>query len=296
MKKTDVTFIYVLTIAAGLLGVAPIPARAQEAAPAVGNESPAAGEDAGFFFWTDSSFSLLPYGDGYAVDPDEQSTITFEHAHASKMGDLFMFVDFTKFHGNAADDTTWYGEFGPRFSFGKLFGKDFSYTLFKRSLFEIKDVLLATQYERGEDPDVAEAVLLGIGLDLDVREAGILGGLAKFNYVQVNFYGRAELTEGTDSGISDMQITMVASYPFAIGKSQFLVDGYFDWVVGLGNEDWNFHLNPQVTMDLGAAWNKPRKLYVGLEFDFWWNKYQIPNSADFDTNQSAVSLLIKYHL
>ena len=29
----------------------------------------------------------------------------------------------------------------------------------KRSLFEIKDVLIATQYERGEDPDVAEAAL-----------------------------------------------------------------------------------------------------------------------------------------
>jgi nucleoside-specific outer membrane channel protein Tsx len=272
----------------------PAALRAQAAAATEGTEALA--EDTGFFIWTDNSISLLPYGVGYAVDPDEQSTLTFEHAHASKIGDLFTFVDFTRFHGQAADDTTWYGEFGPRFSFGKILDKDLSYTLFRRSLFEIKDVLVATQYERGEDPDVAEAVLLGVGLDLDAREAGLLGGLGKFNYVQLNFYGRAELTEDAEGGFSDMQITMVASYPFEIGGSQFLVDGYFDWVLGLGDKDWTFHINPQVTMDLGAAWNKPRKLYVGLEFDLWWNKFQIPNSSAFDTNQAAVSLLVKYHL
>ena len=268
---------------------------AQEATAST-EEGAAADSDPGFFFWTDSSMSLLPYGSGYVVDPDEQSTLTFEHAHESRIGDLFLFVDFTKFHGQVADESTWYGEIGPRFSFGKLLEKDFSKVLFRRSLFEIKDILLATQYERGEDPDVAEAVLVGIGFDLDAREAGILGRLDEFNFVQLNFYGRAELTEGTDSGISDMQITLAASYPFSIGRSQFLLDGYFDWVVGFGDEDWNFHINPQLTMDLGALWDKPRKFYVGLEFDLWWNKYQIPNSSGFDTNQTAVSLMAKYHL
>ena len=277
------------TVLLCMLALCPALAGAQQAT------SPEA-EDPGFFFWTDSSLSLLPYGDGFVVDPEEQSALTFEHAHESKIGDLFMFVDVPKFHGQAEDESSWYAEFGPRFSFGKLFDKDLSHTFFKRSLFEIKDVLLATQYERGEDPDVAEAVLLGIGLDLDVRELGLLGALNKFNYVQLNFYGRAELTEGAEGGISDMQITLAASYPFTIGKSEFLLDGYFDWVLGLGDKDWNYHINPQLTMDLGAAWGKPRKLYVGLELDFWWNKYGIANSSSFDTNQAAVSLLVKYHL
>ena len=49
-------------------------------------------------------------------------------------------------------------------------------------------------------------------------------------------------------------------------------------------------------MDLGDLWSKPGKLYAGLEFDLWWNKYQIPDSSAFDTNQAAVSLLVKYHL
>ena len=255
-----------------------------------------AAADPGFFFWTDTSLSLLPYGKGFVVDPDEQSTFTLEHAHGSKIGDLFVFLDFNQFHGTVADDTNWYGEIGPRFSFGKIFGKDISYTLFKRSLFEIKDILLATQYERGQDSDAAEAVLVGVGFDLDVRELGILGALNKFNYVQLNLYGRADLTPGGEDGFSDMQITMAASYPFSIGNSQFLLDGYFDWALGLGDKDWSYHLNPQLTMDLGAAWNNPQKLFIGIEVDLWWNKYQITNSPSFDTNQTAVSLLIKYHL
>ena len=286
----------------GLVGFLTLPAVAQEqpteeaSEPETPGETAGAGDAPGFFFFTDNSLSLLPWGDGFEVDPSEQSTLTFEHAHASQIGDLFMFIDYNKFHGTPGDDTTWYGEFSPRLSFGKIFKKDLSHTFFKRSLFEFKDVLLAAQYERGEDPDVAEAWLLGIGFDLDVREAGLLGRLGKFNYVQLNIYGRAELTEGTESGMNDMQVTMVASYPFTIGNSQFLIDGYFDWVLGLGDEDWSYHLNPQITMDVGAKWNDPGKLYMGVELDFWWNKYQIPNTAGFDTNQAAVSLLLKYHL
>jgi nucleoside-specific outer membrane channel protein Tsx len=250
-----------------------------------------------FFIWTDSSITGLFYGWGFEVDPSEQSTLTFEHAHASRIGDLFMFVDATQFHSaNGADDGTWYGEIGPRLSFGKLFNTDLSHSFFKRSLFEFKDLLFAAQYERGEDPDVAEAVLLGIGLDLDVREAGILGGLGKFNFLQVNVYARSELTEGVDQGFNDAQVTVVASYPFNVGRVSWNIDGYFDWVLGIGSEDWSYHFNPQVVADIGVlAGHAAKKFYAGVELDFWWNKYQIPSTAAFETNQQAVSLMAKYH-
>ena len=287
-----------LGCAGGLLACSAMTAFAQEtSAPAPSPTPPQQAADK-FFFWTDTSVSVLPYGNGFAVDPKEQSTLTLEHAHESKIGDLFMFVDFTHMHGAPAgvDRDTWYGEFGPRLSFGKLAGKDLSHTFFDKSLFEIKDVLLALQYERGEDPDVAEAALVGLGLNLDVREAGLLGGLGKFNYVQLNFYGRAELTQGTEHGFRDMQITMVASYPFAVGNSHWLLDGYYDWVLGIGDEQWSYHLNPQLTVDLGELmFAVPKKFYAGVEVDLWWNKYQIPNSSGFDTNQQAASLLFKVH-
>jgi nucleoside-specific outer membrane channel protein Tsx len=97
-------------------------------------------------------------------------------------------------------------------------------------------------------------------------------------------------------GFRDVQITMVAARPFVVGSARLLVDGYFDWVLGLGSEEWSYHLNPQVTIDVGNFWGKPDKFYAGVELDLWWNKYQIPDSAVFDTTQTAVSLMVKYHL
>jgi nucleoside-specific outer membrane channel protein Tsx len=67
-------------------------------------------------------------------------------------------------------------------------------------------------------------------------------------------------------------------------------------VLGFGDEDWSYHINPQVTWDVGAGRGNPGRLLVGLELDFWWNKYQIPSSSVFDTDQNALSLLVKYHL
>jgi nucleoside-specific outer membrane channel protein Tsx len=282
------------TLGAGTAGAQVAPGVAEEAAKATA----AAPAKQPYFNWSDNSITLLPYGWGFEVDPSEQSTFTFEHVHDSAIGDLFLFVDVTQFHGasHGVDDNTWYGEISPRLSLGKTLKKDLSFSLFRKSLFEVKDVLIAAQYERGEDADVAEAALVGVGLDLDVREAGLLGPLGKFKYIQLNLYARDELTKTAKHGFRDMQVTMVAARPFAIGSARFLVDGYFDWVLGLGSEDWSYHLNPQVTLDVGNLWGNPDKFYAGVEFDFWWNKYQIPNSPAFDTDQAAVSLMLKYHL
>jgi len=271
-------------------------AHAQDAAPEVHKAAPA--DPKPFINWSDNSLTLLPYGWGFEVDPDEQSTFTYEHAHNSKIGDLFVFFDAIKYHGgpNGADDSAWYAEISPRLSLGKTLDKDLSFTLSKHSLFELKDVLIAATYERGEDADVAEAALVGVGFDLNVRQSSPIGRLGQFKYLQLNVYGRSELTEGTRSGFHDVQVTMVAGRPFSVGKALFLADGYFDWVVGLGSEGWNYHLNPQVSVDVGNFWGSPDKLFAGVEVDLWWNKYQIPNSPGFDTNQSAVSLLLKYHL
>jgi nucleoside-specific outer membrane channel protein Tsx len=250
-----------------------------------------------YIHWSDNSVTLLPYGWGFEVDPSEQSTLTFEHVHASAIGDLFVFVDATHFHDSlgGGDEDTWYGEISPRLSLGKTLDQDLSFALFNRSLFEVKDVLLAAQYERGEDADVAEAALIGLGFDLDIRDSGLLGPLGKFKYIQLNVYGRAELAEGVEHGIRDAQITMVTARPFTVGSARFLVDGYFDWVLGIGSEDWSYHLNPQLKLDVGNYWGSPDKFYAGLEVDFWWNKYQIPDSAAFETDQYALSLMVKYH-
>jgi nucleoside-specific outer membrane channel protein Tsx len=88
---------------------------------------------------------------------------------------------------------------------------------------------------------------------------------------------------------------MVAGYPIELGPARFLIDGYFVWVLGIGDEQESFHLNPQVKLDIGNFWGAPEKLYAGVELDWWWDKYQIESTEEFDTNQKAWSLLLKFH-
>jgi nucleoside-specific outer membrane channel protein Tsx len=67
-------------------------------------------------------------------------------------------------------------------------------------------------------------------------------------------------------------------------------------VLGFGSEDWSYHLNTQLKLDIGNFRGKPGRFYAGVEVDLWWNKYQIPDSASFETDQAAWSVLVKYHL
>ena len=240
--------------------------------------------------WQNNSISYL-YGHGYKVDPSIQQTLTFEHASGWAFGDLFAFVDVTKYNtkatNGAGDGHTFYGEISPRFSLGKISGYDLSFG-------PIKDVLIATTYEHGED-DV-DAYLIGPAIDL---------AIPGFDYFQLNTYLRT--TDGNRAGSNTWQITPVWSYTIAVGKSDILIDGFMDWVVDNdanrhGEYHANLHFNPQIKYDLGKAlsWGE-KQLYVGIEYDYWKNKYGIKDggyvSENFvgSTDQNTASFLLKAH-
>ena len=235
--------------------------------------------------WQNNSLTYL-YGQDYRVDAPTQQVLTFEHASDWSVGDLFFFVDAIRFNGQ--DDSSLYGEFAPRLSLGKLAGTPLSFG-------PIKDVLLAATYEFGED-DV-ESYLLGPGFDL---------ALPGFDYFQLNVYQRH--TESGKAGDGVWQITPVWSYTLALGNSDLVIDGYIDWVVdnhvdAAGNEyHANLHFNPQIKYDLGKALKLGEKqLYVGIEYDYWKDKYGIQDggyvSQNFvgSTEQNTASLLVKVH-
>ncbi|SEN04242.1 Nucleoside-specific outer membrane channel protein Tsx [Pseudomonas sp. ok272] len=233
--------------------------------------------------WQNNSLTYL-YGKGFKVNPSIQQTVTFEHADAWKYGDNFLFVD--KIFYNGKDDAhvgpnTTYGEFQPRLSMGKIFNQKFEFG-------PIKDVLLAMTYEFGEG-DV-ESYLIGPGFDL---------AIPGFDYFQLNFYNRQ--AEGSRAGNNVWQITPVWSYTIPVGSSNVLIDGYMDWVVdndsnSKGDYHANLHFNPQVKYDLGKALNYGAKqLYVGVEYDYWKDKYGIDDTRAFTTNQNVTSLLVKFH-
>ena len=231
--------------------------------------------------WQSNSLTYL-VGKDYAVNPDHQQTLTYEHADSWKYGDNFLFVDKI-FYNGGADGTngknTYYGEFSPRLSFAKIMGHDFAFG-------PVKDVLLAMTYEFGEGDN--ESYLIGPGLDLDIPG---------FDYFQLNFYNRQ--TEGSRAGDNVWQITPVWSYTLPVGNSDILVDGFADWVVGNdsnrhGDYHANLHINPQIKYDLGKALSySAQQVYVGIEYDYWDNKYGIKDSRYFDTQQNTASLLLK---
>lgn len=237
--------------------------------------------------WHSESLTYL-YGEDFKVAPPVQQTFTFEHASGWVWGDVFAFVDQTYYNGKddpANGHSSYYGEISPRLSMGKIFNRDLS-------LGPVRDILLAATYEFGEGD--TESYLIGPGFDLNIPG---------FDYFQLNFYYRQPDGNRVPSGA--WQITPVWSYTFALGNSDVLIDGYIDWVVNTkkassgrhGQSDYhsNFHFNPQIKYDLGKALDFPaKKLYVGIEYDYWKNKYGIQDTSYFVTDQNTYSALIKY--
>ena len=88
------------------------------------------------------------------------------------------------------------------------------------------------------------------------------------------------------------QQTPNMSYAEGIRGQCRIVEAFVDDVLGKGSAaalglDGN---------DLGKAlsWSA-KQLYVGVEYDYWKNKYGIEDSGAFKTNQNTTSLLFKYH-
>ncbi|SFM26187.1 outer membrane protein OmpK [Halopseudomonas yangmingensis] len=231
--------------------------------------------------WQNNSLTYL-VGTDFQVDPKTQQTVTFEHVSGWNFGDLFFFVDSIHYNGgrNArGDNSSWYGELSPRFSLGKLSGQEISFG-------PVKDVLLAATWEFGRGD--LHNYLLGPGFDLAVPG---------FDFVQLNtYYRRADTPDG---GRGVWQVTPAWAWTQPLGKSDLLIDGFIDWVVDNDSRSGyhaNFKFNPQVKYDLGKAldWS-PKQLYVGVEYDYWKNKYGIKDSSAFKTDQSATNLIVKLH-
>ncbi len=264
-----------ITAASAVLLTTSLLAEEPASTTAVAEETNASSFFDGLVLWQDNSLTFLT-GKNYEVDPSTQHTLTFEHASGWSFGDLFIFVDGTHFDGDEngfGNKQSYYGEFAPRFSAGKILNKDLSYGI-------IKDVNLATCWEFGKDID--DDYLVGPGFDLD---------LPGFDFFQLNVYRRF------DDGKSDMetyQLTTAWKYTHPVGKSTFVCDGFMDWVFGDGTD--HLHFCPQLKFDVGVfAGIKPMKLFTGIEYDYWKNKYGIKDTSNFDTDQNTFSWIVKYH-
>jgi len=238
-------------------------------------ESKASFADDKWLLFSDSSISLLT-GTEFELPGDNVSTLTLEHVSGWKWGDLFIFADALKFHSNPVQDSSWYGEFSPRFSLGKLAGLKFN----KNGL--VRDILISTTFERGKNGN--EGLLIGGAVDLNIPG---------FQFFKLNAYARKDTSRG--AGFDDMQWTLGWAYPIELGTEKFRLDGFVDYVVGWGPQEPALHTVTQIKWDIGHSLGLDRKIYLGSEIDIWDNQFGVKNRPGLDTNQIAVSALLKVH-
>lgn len=243
-----------------------------------------AGSQAQAADWSSTNVQLL-HGDQYELGENELTVLTLEHADGWKYGDNYFFVDVTEpFHSN----TAFYGEFSPRISPAKIFGAaPLAFSI-------VKDVMIAGTLEMGGGgPDPfgtgtgVHSYLLGIGLPLD---------LPGFAFADLNIYARKSYRDFANGGQTDMggQVTIDWLYPFTIAGTKWSFGGFLDYAFGeksgIAPKEDNIISSPQLLFDVGdALGGAPGQFEVGIEYDFWWNKYGVK-----DVDENNPNIMVKW--
>ena len=235
----------------------------------------AAGAASAETFFYDNSVSVL-YGESYKVGASDKAVVTFEHFSANSWGDIFVFADRLMSTGDEnQDETETYIEVSPRFK-----GSGFDAGV-------IKNLYVATTWEMAEH---ADNLLVGLGTDFNVPG---------FQNLSFNVYQRFN-----DDGNNNYQTTTVWGVPFAVAGQNFMFDGFWDWATATGKNDGNkaatSNITSQLKWDASQVFGTSNKIYVGIEYANWINKFQIEDGANGpfgvnDSNENVVSALVKVH-
>lgn len=215
-------------------------------------------------YWNDTSWSLLK-GSDYEVGDNEKLVYTLEHASGHSWGSTFLFFDRLNNQNDGIHET--YGEILANFSWLKMDEGHF-----------IKEVYLTPHLEFGPEDNF----LFGIGASLDVPNA---------KYFDVTYFLRRNGGGKDGNG----QLTLVWAFPFA---GDFLYDGFLDAASSSDDAASSTNFTSQLKWDFGknALDMKAGKLWLGVEYVYWNNKFGIEDSAAFTTNERNLNLLLKWHM
>lgn len=224
----------------------------------------------GFFQWSNTELQYL-HGDGYRepFNPHDigMSIITFTHADGWAYGHNFMFMDTLFSESGQEGQIAVYGEAYSYLSLGKLLKRNLSWLLFK-------DLSAAIAVNAGENFDSrssgVRAVLYGFSVDLN---------LPGFQFFSIDFL-RQNVIE-PQSQPTSWQITPVWNLPFEFLGCKWSLEGFADFVGAKGGSAAATILaQPQLRLDVGDLWQQSRHLYLGIEYQYWHNKYGIEGLED----------------
>ena len=195
--------------------------------------------------------------------------VQVQNSSGFSLGRTYFFLLMSK--GDGADNNSGdlYSEGQATLSLSKLTSRSLS-------LGPLKDIGVTAGFNYGARNSSfrpnARVGLLGPTFDFNVP------GFTYFN-VDVLAYRDAGSYEGFGGGrlcgrpSTTYQITPVWLMPFNIGGARFVFDGYTDVIGAHGTCSQQVLVEAQAKLDVGNFWGVPDKFYVGLELQYWRNKF-----------------------
>ena len=208
----------------------------------------------GFFDWSSNNIQVL-HGNNFKLGDKSRTLVTIEHVDGWRYGDNFFFIEFIDRNDTS---TEVYGEFYPRLSWSKITGNTLPFSF-------IQDISLVGGLNAGNLPkaDPYKAYLLGAGISFNVPH---------MDYLTLD----VQAFKGDSVDTTGIQVTPVWSVPFQLGSLHFLFKGYAEWQSEKATGGSSTLLTqPQLLLDVGRLWNNPSKVYAGIEYHYWHNKFGI---------------------
>ena len=226
---------------------------------------------------------------------DRDTTIvTLQHAGGWEYGDNFFFIDhlvYDKEDPGTSDGSEFYGEWYSNFSLGKITGQEIKFG-------PVKDIGIIAGFNFAPEVD-SWWFLPGVRFELD------LPGFAFANLDVTAFINQSSADESASTFViqdegSSYMVDFNWAYPFKIGSTSWSLEGHVEYIDGRSQvntfgdaelESWVL-AQPQLRFDLGETlFNKPEKLYIGLEYQYWSNK-----QGENDLKDNTVQLLAVWRM
>ena len=227
--------------------------------------------------WRDFSAAYLA-GSGFTLDPDQQQTVSLAYASGHSWGDTFTYLDTTFFR----DDERSYSLFGETAARWSLMDTEED-----RSNRTVADVLVAASLEFGSG--TVETFTLGPSIDFNAPG---------FDYLQFGLMRRESVNRSGFNNSDGWQFVPTWSLTIPVGRSEWVIDGFAKWIFATDSRDYhtNFQFSPQIKYNVGKHLSgADARMYLGIEYYYWSNKYGVEDSPTEDSDQHAISFVAKYH-
>jgi nucleoside-specific outer membrane channel protein Tsx len=245
-----------------LLALVPLLANAQ--APSAG-PAPSPIAPTGYSNWDAQLLHGSRFREPGIAGDVSKGILTIENAAGWSWGSSYFFVDVLRSDGTDSHATEVYSEWYPSASLSKLSGRAFAFG-------PVRDVSATLGINAGTKSTGAAPLVLLPGATLDLK----LPGFAFFS-LGTYFYIDKGRIGGASNGCHDTtyQLTPSWALPFRIGSVQLSFDGFIDFIGSHGQCESQIISQPQLKVDLASFGAKPGVFQVGIEWQYWRNKFGI---------------------